>query len=158
MSPRTHRFRPRYRGLAWGSFGTGSAVVIAGLFLGAAALPLVAGTFGMSLGLLYLGSPTWKISVVTDDDALEVKTRTATKFRLAWTDVVRVVASPSTHTAFVDGGTPAKSLLVPGDGAPAPYEIEDAAALVDTILARVTPDKIERVESLDRAKKSDQPA
>jgi hypothetical protein len=36
--------------------------------------------------------------------------------------------------------------------------IEDAAALVDTILSRVTPDRIERVESLDRATKSDRPA
>jgi hypothetical protein len=144
--------------MAWGSIGTGSAVTIAGLFLGVATLPIVAGAIGMSLGLLYLGSPTWKIVVVTDDDALEVKTASATKFRLAWNDVVRVVASPTTHTAFVDGGAPERSLLVPGDGAPAPYAIEDSAALVDTILARVTPDRIERVESLDRAKKSEQPA
>jgi hypothetical protein len=144
--------------MAWGSIGTGGAVVTAGLFLGAAALPLVAGAIGMSLGLLYLGSPTWQLAVVTDDDALEVKSKGGTKFRLAWSDVKRVVASPATHSAFVDGGAPERSLLVPGDGAPAPYQIEDAAALVDTILARVNPDCIERVESLDRAKKADPPA
>jgi hypothetical protein len=156
--PRTHRFRPRYRGMAWGSIGTGGAVATAAVFLGAATLPIVAGIFGMSLGLLYLGSPTWKIVVVTDDDAIEVKSSSKSKFRLAWSDVKRVVASPTTHTAFVDGGAPERSLLVPGDGAPAPYQIEDAAELVDTILARVTPDRIERVESLDRSTKSEPPA
>ncbi|MGE0401785.1 MAG: hypothetical protein AB7T06_34100 [Kofleriaceae bacterium] len=155
---RTHRFRPRYRGMAWSAIGVAGAVSIAALALGPATTPLVIGAIGASFGLLYLGSPTWKLVVVTDDDGLEVKTQRATKFRLAWKDVVRVVASESTHTAFVDGGAPARSLLVPGDGAPAPYSIEDAAALVDTILAHVTPDRIERVESLDRATKPERPA
>lgn len=156
--PRTHRFRPRYRGLAWSSIGVGGAVGIAGMALGFVTMPIVAGAFGASLGLLYLGSPTWKLAVVTDDDGIEVTAKGARKFRLAWSDVVRVVASPSTHSAFVDGGAPERSLLVPGDGAPAPYAIEDAATLVATILERVTPDRIQRVESLDRVPKSEPPA
>lgn len=139
--------------MAWGSIGTGGAVATTGLLFGAAGGAIVVGAIGMALGLLYLGSPTWKIRVVTDDGALEVRAAGATKFRLAWTDVVRVVVSTKTSTAFVDGGAPERSLLVPGDGAPAPYAIEDAAALITTILARVTPDRIEHVESLDRAKK-----
>jgi len=50
---------------------------------------------------------------------------------------VRVVASPATSSCFIDGGAPERSLLVPGDGAPAPYDIADRAALVEAILARV---------------------
>lgn len=155
---RSHRFRPRYRGMAWSAIGVAGAVAIAGLALGAAATPFIVSSVGASFGLLYLGSPTWRVVVITDEVGIEVKTPKKTIFRLAWGDVKRVVASESTHTAFVDGGTAETSLLVPGDGAPAPYAIEDAAALVDTILARVTPDKIERVESLDRATKSERPA
>ncbi len=156
--PRTHRFRPRYRGMAWSAIGVAGAVGIAGIAASLAAMPLAISAIGASFGLLYLGSPTWKTTVVTDDDGIEVKRPTKTVFRLAWRDVKRVVASESTHTAFVDGGTPETSLLVPGDGAPAPYEIEDAPALVATILASVDPERIERVESLDRATKSDRPA
>src|SRR5690606_27274936 len=136
--------------------GVAGAVGIAGLALGAAALPLVISGVGASFGLLYLGSPTWKLVVVTDDDGLEVESSSKSKFRLAWADVIRVVASPT--TAFVGGGVPEKSLLVPGAGAPAPSAIEDAPALVARILAHVPADKIERVESLERAPKSDRPA
>jgi len=70
------------------------------------------------------------------------------RFRLAWQDVVKVIAAPDKHTCFVDGGDPAKSLLVPGDGAPAPYDIEDKQALVAWILAHVAAEKIEKVASL----------
>jgi hypothetical protein len=142
--------------MAWSAIGVAGALGIAGLAASLAAMPLVISAVGASFGLLYLGSPTWKTVVVTDDDGFEVKTPKKTVFRLAWGDVKRVVASPT--TAFVDGGTAEKSLLVPGDGAPAPYAIEDAAALVATILAHVAPDRIERVDSLDRAPKSDSPA
>lgn len=144
--------------MAWSAIGVAGAVGIGGLAAGIAAMPLVISAVGASFGLLYLGSPTWKTVVVTDDDGIEVKTPGKTIFRLAWRDVKRVVASEATHTAYVDGGTAENSLLVPGDGAPAPYAIEDSAALVATILAHVTPDRIERVESLDRAPKSDRPA
>lgn len=143
--------------MAWSAIGVAGAVAIAGLALGPATTPLVAGAVGASLGLLYLGSPTWKLVVLTDDAGLEVKAGSTTKFRLAWTDVVRVVAAANA-TAFVDGGSPERSVLVPGDGAPAPYMIEDAATLVETILACVAPERIERVESLDRAPKRDRPA
>lgn len=142
--------------MAWSAIGVAGAVAIAGLALGPATTPLVASAVGASLGLLYLGSPTWKLVVLTDDTGLEVKAGSTTKFRLAWTEVVRVVAANA--TAFVDGGSPDRSVLVPGDGAPAPYMIEDAAALVDTILAHVAPERIERVESLDRAPKREPPA
>jgi hypothetical protein len=144
------RFRPRYRGLAWSSVGVGG--VLAGVslaVLGGALLPLATGAIGVALGAGYMLSPSWKLVVIADDDGLEVRSPTAQKFRIAWSDVVRVVSSPSTHTCFVDAGDPARSLLVPGMGAPAPYDIEDRAALCEAILAHVPSDRVETVESLD---------
>ena len=62
-----------------------------------------------------------------------------------------MVASPTTQSCFVDGGAPERSLLVPGDGAPAPYDIADRGALFDAILAHVAADMVRTVESLDKA-------
>jgi hypothetical protein len=142
-------FRPRYRGIALTSIGVGGTLgVVAIASLGAAILPVATAAMGIVLGAGYLMSPSWKLEVITDDDALEVRSPKASKFRLLWTDVVKVVSSPTTHTCFVDGGEPARSLLVPGDGAPAPYDLTDKQALCDEILRRVNPDKVETVENL----------
>jgi hypothetical protein len=142
-------FRPRYRGVALTSIGVGGTLgAIAMISLGAALLPLATGAIGVVLGAGYLLSPSWKLAVVIDDDALEVRSPTKSRFRLPWTDVVKVVASPTTHTCFVDGGTPERSLLVPGDGAPAPYDLVDKQALFEAILSHVTPDKVETVTTL----------
>lgn len=145
-----HRFRPRYRGVAWTAIGVGGSLVALAAGIGFVALPLATGALGVAFGATYLGSPTWRLEVVTDDAGLEVRSARKTKFKLAWGDVVRVVASPSTNTCFVDGGAPERSLLVPGVGAPAPYDLEDRPTLIATILARVTPDRIETVDSLER--------
>ncbi len=154
----THPFQPRYRGVAWTSIGIGTGLSGLAAVVGFAALPLITGAFGIALGAAYLNSRAWKIEVVTDDTGFEVRDRKGTRFRLLWSEVVRVVASPTTKTCFVDGGTPEKSLLVPGDGAPAPYEISDRDGLFATILARVTPDRIETVESLERPDSTTKPA
>jgi hypothetical protein len=53
---------------------------------------------------------------------------------------------------FVDGGTPEKSLLVPGDGAPAPYDIEDKAGLYAAILQHVPAEVVSKVDRLDTKK------
>lgn len=148
-----HRFRPRYRGVAWTAIGVGGGLAAVAGVIGIAALPLATGLVGVAFGAAYLGSPTWRYVVIADDDGLEVRARTTTRFRLAWGDVVRVVASPSTHTCFVDGGEPARSLLVPGDGAPAPYDLVDRPTLVAAILAHVPADKVTLVESLEQAKR-----
>ena len=148
---RTFAFRPRYRGLAWSSIGVGGTVAAVAGVLGFVTVPLAAGALGIALGAAYLASPTWRIAVVVDADGLAVGSPGRPRFRLAWRDIVRVVASPSTHTCFVDGGAPERSLLVPGDGAPAPYDIADRAALYDLILAHVPADRVLRVESLDKA-------
>jgi hypothetical protein len=144
------RFKPRFRGLALGAIGLGGSLsVISIVALGAALLPLATGASGVVLGAAYLLSPTWKLEVVIDDEALEVRTARASKFRLPWPEVKRVVAAQTSHTCFVDGGAPERSLLVPGDGAPAPYDIETKPALYAEILARVSPDRVHAVESLD---------
>ncbi|MBL9020437.1 MAG: hypothetical protein JNL83_40005 [Myxococcales bacterium] len=147
----THRFRPRYRGMALGSIGLGGALGAASIAMGIAALPLATGALGIALGAAYLASPAWRITVVTDDEGLEVRDRKGTRFRLLWTEVRRVVASPSTRTCFVDGGAPERSLLVPGVGAPAPYAIADRELLFDTILVHVAADRVETVETLEQA-------
>ncbi len=155
--PRHHRFLPRYRGLAVGAMSLGGGLVAVGAGIGMVALPIVAGVIGIGAGTAYLFSPTWRLEVITEDTGLEVRTPKRSRFKLAWSDVVRVVASPTTNTCFVDGGTPERSLLVPGVGAPAPYDLEDRPALVATILARVTPDRVTIVESLDSASSTQSP-
>jgi hypothetical protein len=151
VDARQFRFRPRYRGLALCSIGVGGSIATLGAILGLATLPLATGLVGVALGAVYLGSPTWRIAVAIDDAGLSVGSPGRLRFKLAWKDIVRVVASPTTSTCFVDGGAPERSLLVPGEGAPAPYDIADRKALVEAILARVPADRVETVDSLDRA-------
>ncbi|HEY0191362.1 MAG TPA: hypothetical protein VGC42_09595 [Kofleriaceae bacterium] len=147
--PRAFAFRPRYRGLAFGSIGVGGGIAGTAVALGFAVLPLATGLLGVALGIAYLRSPTWKIRVHVDDTGLRITAGARERFALAWADVVRVVASPATHTCFVDGGAPERSLLVPGDGAPAPYDIANRPALVAAILAHVDPARVTTVTSLD---------
>ncbi len=154
----THRFRPRYRGVAWTTMGMGGGLGVIGVALGFAAVPLAVGMFGIGLGAAYLTSKTWKLHIVTDDAGLEVHDGKGTRFRLAWTEIVRVVASPTTKTCFIDGGVPEHSVLLPGDGAPAPYSISDRDTLFATILTHVNPDRVEVVESLDRVPLAQKPA
>jgi len=63
---------------------------------------------------------------------------------------VKVVHSPT--TCFVNGGAPERSLLVPGDGAPAPYDIADKQAMCEAIVAHVAADKVRTVESFHHAR------
>ena len=149
MPARSFPFRPRFRGLAWSAVGVGGALgAVTVVTLGGALLPLATGALGVVLGAAYLMSPAWKLEVIIDDEALEVRSPRGVRFRLPWGDVVKVVASPSTRTCFVDGGTPGQSLLVPGDGAPAPYDIADKSALYDAILAHVPAEKVQEVATL----------
>ena len=56
---------------------------------------------GVVLGAGYLLSPSWKLEVVVDDDALVVRSPKGEKVRVAWLEVVRVVASPSTKRCVI---------------------------------------------------------
>jgi hypothetical protein len=138
--------------------GIGGAVAAVAVAAGTVVVPLAAGALGVVLGAAYLVSPTWRIRVTVDDAGLAVGSPARPRFRLAWPDVVRVVASPATSTCFVDGGAPERSLLVPGDGAPAPYDITDRKALVEAILAHVAADKVRIVASLEAADPATPPA
>jgi hypothetical protein len=151
VTERSFAFRPRYRALAWSSIGVGGAVAVVAVALGPVTVPLVTGALGVALGAAYLRSPTWRIAVTVDDSGLRVGSPSKLRFQLPWAEVIRVVASPATSSCFVDGGSPERSLLVPGDGAPAPYDIADRAALVEAILAHVPADKVQTVASLDQA-------
>jgi len=158
MASSHHRFRPRYRGVAWSAIGVGGTLAGLAAAIGFAALPLATGAIGVAFGAAYLASPTWRLEVVTDDTGLEVRSPRRTRFRVAWSEIVRVVASPSTSTCFVDGGSPESSLLVPGVGAPAPYDLEDRPALVATILAKVPAERVAIVETLEQARAATPPA
>jgi len=147
------RFRPRYRALAVSALGIGGA--LAGLSIAVLGAPLVllaSGAAGVVLGAGYLLSPTWKLEVIVDADGYEVRSPKATKFRVPWSEVKRVIASPSTNSCFIDTGAAEHNLLVPGVGAPAPYDLDDKAALVAAILEHVSPDKVRTVESLADAR------
>jgi hypothetical protein len=138
--------------------GVGGSIAALSALLGFVTVPLATGALGIALGAAYLASPTWRISVTIDDSGLTVGSPRRLRFRLAWSEVVRVVASPATRSCFVDGGSPERSLLVPGDGAPAPYDIEDRGALLDAILAHVPADKVTQVASLDKAEAHAKPS
>ena len=151
---RRFRLRPRYRGVAALAIGTGGAIAGAWLALVQVSLsvPVITGLIGMALGGLYFASPTWRLAITVDDDGYAVFSGEHERFRVPWRDVVRVIASPSTHTALVDAGDPRRNLLVPGDGAPAPYWIENAVALYEFILASVDADKVKTVNTLEAAR------
>lgn len=153
-----HRFKPRYRGVAWASIGVGGSLAVVASIAGFVMLPLATGIAGIVLGTAYFASPTWKLAVTTDDDGLEVGSPSRRRFRIAWTEVKKVIASPSTHSCFVDGGEPARSLLVPGVGAPAPYDLEDRPGLFAAIVAHVPADRVETVELLEQAGNRPKPA
>lgn len=149
--PARHRFKGRYRAIAYFSIGIGGVLSTVSAIAGFIILPLFSGLVGVAAGVGYLASPTWRLAVTADETGLVVGSPKRERFRLAWSEIERVVASPSTKSCFVDGGEPAKSLLVPGVGAPAPYDLEDRGALFDAILAHVPADKVQTVETLEKA-------
>ena len=59
-----------------------------------------------------------------------------------------MLASPATSTCFIDGGTPARSQLIPGEGAPAPYTLDDRVGAYQAIMARVPRDRVTEVAKL----------
>jgi hypothetical protein len=153
--PARYRFRPRFRGLAVSALVLGVALGGYGLVAGGAASTalVVIGMGGAALGGLYLGSPAWRMEVLVDDEALEVLASGDRRFRLPWGDVTSVIASPSTETCFVDGGAPERSLLVPGDGAPAPYAIENAPGLYRAIVEHAPRERVREVPLLETARR-----
>lgn len=143
------RFRPRFRGIAWSAIVVGALIAGVAAIAGAGFTPIAIGVTGVVFGAAYLASPTWRIAVVVDDDGLAITGAGARSFKVAWPEVARVTASPTTRTCHVDGGGPARSLVVPGVGAIAPYAIERSGDLYDAIVARVDRGRITEVATLD---------
>ncbi len=151
------RIRARFRWFAWGLIAVGALFAASPWLLGTGAslgLALGIGLSGVALGGLYLASPAWRMVILVDDGGLEVLGAGGDRrFRLPWGEVIRVIASPATCTCFVDGGDPARSLMVPGRGAPAPYDVDRRDQLYAAIMARVPVDRVTQVElvsALDR--------
>jgi len=147
---RRFRFRPRQPAVAAAACLLGAGLAVSGAIDGRWSWALL-GLIAVVLGLLYLVSPAWRTEVLVDDEALEVQNRGARRFRVAWGEVRRVVLARAVGTAFVDGGAPDKSLLLPGRGARAPYKIEGQPQLLEAILAHVDVERVTEVERLDRA-------
>lgn len=150
---RRFRFRPRLNALPWAVSAISAVLMVLGLS-GQVSGPsrtfcLAVGAIGVALATLYRMSPAWKLEVVVSDQALDVVRKGETRLHLPWAEVRRLVASPSTKTCFVDGGTAKRSLLVPGPGAPGPYQIERREELYELIRQHVPSDRIHDVSSLD---------
>lgn len=153
MSAKTtpYRFRPRFLGVAFLSLSMGVVLIVAAVTITpdtmSTGFSFVTGTGGLFLGFAYLKSPVWKLAVEILDDALVVWTGTEERMRLPWDEVKEVIVDPEQTTCFVDGGTPAKSLLVPGPGAQASYDIRNKAELITEILAHVPADRVQESTS-----------
>jgi len=153
------RFRPRHPVLAGVAAVMGAGLVVtalldapvpgAGVATGAGGVAI--GGLALALALFYLGSPAWRTEIAVDDQGLAVTRAGRLRFRLDWTEVVRMVAAPASASAFIDGGGPARSLLLPGPGARAPYRIAGQRQLYDLIRARIPPERVVEVARLGRS-------
>ena len=149
----TFRFRPRFGAFAFLVGALGLVVLAGAPFVQGSSrtFALTCGVIGPALAAAYLASPAWRLRVRVDPEALAVVRGGRLCFCVPWLEVKRVLAAPSTKTCFVDGGTAAHSLLVPGPGAPGPYRIEGREALYDFILAHVPSDRVVVVPSIEEA-------
>lgn len=149
------RFRPRYRMLAWGAVLMGALLLGYAVYSGQArALATAMGLAGITLGLVYMASPVWRYRVVIYKDRLEVESAKATRFSVPFAEVQAFIASPSTNTGFVNGGSPERSLLVPGPGASASYDIEDKPRLFALLREHIAVERTQVVESLTAWRKA----
>ena len=98
---------------------------------------LLTGAAGLFFGFAYLRSPIWKLFVDVGDEAITVWNGVDVRMSLAWGEVERVVLDDERTTMFVDGGSPERSLLIPGPASPASYLVRRKDALIEDILARV---------------------
>ena len=143
------RFRPARPWWPALSILLGAGLLVSSLLAGGGSAAWVGGA-GLVLGVLYLASPVWRTEVVLDEEALEVLSRGDRRFRLPWSEVVKLTVAPRNATAFVDGGAPERSLLLPGRGARAPYRIGHQARLLELLRAHVAADRQVEVDRLDR--------
>lgn len=167
-SPASYRFRPRYRSLAWLAMATGSVLIGYALFTGESrALALIMGAMGIALGLIYQASPVWKLRIVpfaagTGDaqegedhgegggGGLRVLAGDVERFALRFDEIEALIVVSEHKTCFVHTGTSGRSILLPGPGANASYDIEGKEALYDLLVANVPEDRVREVENLGK--------
>ena len=146
-----YRFRPRFLGVAFLSLSLGVVLIVASATITpdrmSAIFTFITGAAGLFFGFAYLKSPVWRLAVDIQDDDLVVWNGLEERLRLPWSSVEKVVVDAARETCFVDGGEPDSSLLIPGPGAPASYDVRHKKALIQAILARVSEDRVE--ETLD---------
>jgi hypothetical protein len=148
MSAKTtsYRFKPRFVGVAFVSLSIGVVLIAAAATITpdrfSSVFALITGAAGVFLSFTYLRSPVWRLAVEVQESDLVIWSGTEEKLRLPWSDVTRVVMDSDREVCFVDGGTPDRSLLVPGPAAPASYVIAKREELIDAILAHVPKDII----------------
>ncbi len=119
---------------------------------------LISGALGVFLSFTYLRSPVWRLAIEVQDEHLLVWSGTTEKLRLAWDDVTRLVIDADREVCFVDGGSPERSVLVPGPAAPASYVIAKRDALIDEILAHIPSEKITDPDEIDASELVSVPA
>lgn len=136
-----YRFRPRFLGVAFLSLSIGVILIACSFTLTpdrmSSVFAFATGAAGLFFGFAYLRSPVWRLAVDVREEDLVVWNGLEERLRLPWSEIKQVVVDPDHKTCYVDGGKPELSLLVPGPGAAASYDIKDKDRLISEILARV---------------------
>lgn len=139
--------RARYRALvgvaAFGACLVGAAALWYSLWAVAAMCGLT-----LAAAAAYWRSPTWRMQIVVDDAGYAIRGgRHPSQTR--WDEIDRVFVDERAFTCAVRGPNAQASFVVPGDGAPAPYDIANKRALVAYVLAHAPVERVERVTSLE---------
>ncbi len=143
----SYPFSPRFKFVAYAALVLG-AVALTGAIIAGGVSGWVIGLLCISSGAAYLLSPAWKIVIETNENGITVFQKQKTRFSLPWSSVERFLVMPDEKAAFVDGGSPEKSVLIPGPGAQAGYQIVEKAALIREISKRIPAHRIKAVENL----------
>ncbi|MBP9086529.1 MAG: hypothetical protein KBG15_10460 [Kofleriaceae bacterium] len=144
-----YRLRPRYRVLPASAASIGAVIAAFGALQGPFALVAVGGA-ATALGAAYWFSPTWKIRLVTSPDELQFHTARGVK-SLPWTQVRKLFIDRAHRTCLIVGSNAETSVIVPGIGAPAPYDIENKSELFDEIVSYVPAARQRDVASVEEA-------
>lgn len=146
-----YRFRPRFLGVAFLSLSMGVVLIVAAVTITpdtvSAGFAFVTGAACLFFAFAYLKSPVWKLAVDIQQQDLVVWNGLKERMRLPWDEVKEVVVDAEGLTCFVNGGSPDQSLLVPGPGAPASYDIRHKPELIAAILSHVPADRVQESQS-----------
>lgn len=108
--------------------------------------------WGLAWGVLRHRRP----ELVLSADEYRVEVAGTVRFRVGWSEVLRIYHDPGEHAVYVDCGDPARNLLVPperGFG----FTFTGRKQLYQSLLA-AAPDRVQQVENLDSVVNQDQPA